>query len=79
MGMNQVYVGRQLKSARTFLARWQAVDARSIESTRSHTSLSLLLKRAGREGNLYIACLDPSWKTGPVPVAERAIGDQQRH
>jgi hypothetical protein len=66
------YVDRVLKSCATFLRRWTPATARLRELTVSHPALVIELTRDGsrtrdgRPGNLILACLEPTWISGPV-------------
>jgi hypothetical protein len=55
-----------LQACATFLSRWRGASGEMWELTRSHRSLRLVLSRGGADGNLVLACLDPSWIAGPV-------------
>jgi hypothetical protein len=64
--MTDSYFEKVLRSARTFLTRWNGADGELLELTRSHKSLRILLRRQSGEGNLLIACVDPRSIEGPV-------------
>ncbi len=57
---------RTLKSARTFLSRWQGVRGHMRELTLSHQALVIVLSADDRSGNLVIWCGDPQRIHGPV-------------
>lgn len=60
------YDEKLLKSAATFLSRWNGVAAELFELTSSHRTLTILLRDRGREGNLLLACLEPKYIQGPT-------------
>jgi len=64
--MTTSFHDKVLKSARTFLSRWEGADAELLELTISHRSLTILLRQASRDGNLLIACIGPERISGPV-------------
>lgn len=60
------YYEKTVKSADTFLSRWDAAEAEMWELTSSHKSLSILIRRGAERGNLLISCIDPVTINGPV-------------
>jgi len=64
--MNSPYYEKLLKSAHTFLSRWNGADGELWKLTVSHRALSILLRQESREGNLLIACIGPERISGPV-------------
>ncbi len=64
--MTDSYSDKLLRSAHTFLSRWNGVNAQMLELTISIKHLTILLEEPSREGNLLIACIDPQWISGPL-------------
>lgn len=63
-----------LKSAKTFLARWNGQAAELWSMPRSHRTLRVVVGDDPLEqGNLVIACVDPQWIQAPVRWASCAI------
>jgi hypothetical protein len=55
------YSEKILKSATTFLSRWNGADAELWELTVSLRTLSVLIRHLEQPGNLVIACIDPQF------------------
>jgi hypothetical protein len=62
-----------LKSARTFLGRWQPATAELSELTRSHRTLKILLTRDDRPGSLLLSCIGPLRIAGLIRWADAII------
>jgi hypothetical protein len=62
-----------LKSARTFLGRWQPATAELSELTRSHPTLKIVLTREDRPGCLLLSCIGPLRISGLVRWADASI------
>ncbi|UCG17239.1 MAG: hypothetical protein JSV19_04250 [Phycisphaerales bacterium] len=66
MNLMSQYLEKTLKSARTFLSRWNGTNAEMWELTTSHKALDVVIRRNYDSGNLVISCLDPVTIKGPV-------------
>ncbi len=84
--MQETYVSKLLKSAETFLARWQFSDAELLELTISHKQLCILLKRDGLKGNLLLICIDPlnikspiRWPKSNLRVTTMKLAEHSEH
>jgi|ERR1700677_5123508 len=55
-----------IKSASTFLLRWNGGEAEAYELTKGHKTLVLLVTKTHVPGNLVIACMDPNWISTPL-------------
>lgn len=66
MHSTNAYFESKLKSAHTFLSRWNGARAEMWEMRGPHKSLRVLVRRKGVAGNLLLACLDPITIKGPV-------------
>ena len=66
MNTAEAYFDKVLKSARTFLARWNGGDAELRELTISVRRLRVVIRRHDRSGNLLISCLDPASIKAPI-------------
>jgi hypothetical protein len=65
-GTPNPYFERIIKSAHTFLSRWEGASAELWELTSHHKSLRILIRREDQPGNLVLSCLDPIKIKGPV-------------
>lgn len=66
MDASSIFAAKILKSAGTFLARWEGARAQLWDLQPSHKSLRIVLQQPGRAGNLTIVCLDPMVIRSPV-------------
>ena len=66
MNTNNPYFEKTIKSAHTFLSRWNGAIAEMWSLTPSIKTLRVLIYRMDTPGNLLIACIDPIMIKGPV-------------
>jgi hypothetical protein len=76
---------KTLKASATFLARWRGASAELWQLTRSHRTLTIVLRREGSPGNLVIVCMDPSrihgpvrWKDADIVISRSPVPDDER-
>ena len=60
------YVEKTLRSAHTFLSRWNGASAEMWKLTSAHRALDIVIRRDYEGRNLVISCLDPITIKGPV-------------
>ena len=60
------YSTKLLKSAATFLSRWQGAHAQLWDLRSSIRTLRIVIQHPGRSGNLSIYCIDPIDVRSPI-------------
>lgn len=80
------YQEHLLKSASTFLGRWNGCDARIWEYAAGHSAFTIRVTSKTKPGNLHLSCLGPEYIKGPVAwsncclrvIADVPLGDGSR-
>lgn len=75
-GPEEHYWQKRLKSAETFLKRWNGGSARIWHFQVSHCSLTIRIEKTGARGNLHINCGGPEFIHGPFRWDDCAIDIQ---
>lgn len=71
--MLMTYLKTLISKNSTILERWTGGQARMLELTRSHATLTVVVDGEEYGRNLVLACLEPKYVCGPVSWSDSAI------